>query len=94
MAIYDPKIEVVCDGCGETDEVTPEYVYRDYSGKNGYYDCSDEAIEKKLASSDFGWTVSDGKHYCEDCKPTSEQDETNEPEQKAKKDAAKDKLAG
>jgi hypothetical protein len=66
MAINDATVEVQCDGCGEIEDISPEYVYRDYSGKNGYYDTTDSAIEEKLLG--LGWGVKDGKHYCEDCK--------------------------
>lgn len=66
--IHDAKVEVTCDGkgCGESIEIEPEYVYRNYSGSSGYYDTSDDAIERKLERE--GWTVLDGQHYCEDCK--------------------------
>ena len=39
--IYDAKVEVHCDGCqNEFVEIELEYVYTDYSGKNGHYDDS------------------------------------------------------
>lgn len=65
--IHDPKIEVTCDGegCGESIEIQPDYKYLDYSGKNGFYDCSDTAIIKQLERD--GWTEKDGKTFCESC---------------------------
>lgn len=68
--IHDATVEVTCDECSETFIVRPDYVYNDYSGKSGHYDTSDSAIEKKIARE--GWTVKDGKHFCEDCKPGDE----------------------
>jgi hypothetical protein len=67
--IHDARVEVTCDGdgCAVGIEIEPEFCYRDYSGRNGYYDTSDAAIERKLEHE--GWFVQDGKHYCEDCKP-------------------------
>jgi hypothetical protein len=64
--LHDATIEVTCDGCSSAITIEPEFVYRDYSGKNGYYDTSDDAIEAKLVIE--GWEVLDGKHYCEACK--------------------------
>lgn len=66
--IHNAMVEVTCDGksCNYSMWVKPDFVYPDYSGKNGYYDTSDSSIEKKLVSDD--WIVEDSKHYCcEDC---------------------------
>lgn len=71
MAIHDATVEVTCDGCGQGVTISPEFVYRDYSGENGHYDMSDSAIGEKLERE--GWQVLDGKHYCEDCKQVGEQ---------------------
>jgi hypothetical protein len=67
--IHDAKVEVTCDGngCMESIEICPDYVYFDYSGNNGGYDTSNDAIEKKL--DEFDWVVIDGKHLCESCQP-------------------------
>lgn len=68
--IHEPLIEVTCDGesCDDAIRIEPEFMYRDYSGKNGDYDCSDDAIEKQLLGE--GWVVEGGKHYCDPgCKP-------------------------
>jgi len=68
--IHDAIVQVSCDGngCAEIAEVQPEFVYPDYSGKNGYYDTRDEKIESKLVR-EYGWTVKDGKHFCGECGP-------------------------
>jgi hypothetical protein len=64
--IHEPTIIVECDFCQDTVEVQPEYKYRDYSGKNGEYDCSDSAIEEDVIS--LGWMVTeDDKHKCDSC---------------------------
>ena len=70
--INDPTVEVTCDGehCRESVLISPEYTYRSYSENSGSYDTSDEAIERKLERE--GWTVDDGKHFCESCSPTKE----------------------
>ena len=62
--INDAIVQVECDrkGCNESIDINPEYKYRDWSGKSGFYDTSDEAIEKKLEHE--GWFVANGKHYC------------------------------
>jgi hypothetical protein len=67
--IHDAVVRVSCDGdgCSEEIEIQPEFVYRDYSGRSGYYDTSDEAIEKKVAQE--GWFAQGDKHYCESCGP-------------------------
>lgn len=70
--ISDVVVPVSCDGkgCGEVVEIEPEYKYYDYSGKSGFYDTSESAIEKKLEHE--GWFIQDGKHYCcEDCVPAA-----------------------
>lgn len=68
--INEPEIEVMCDdaNCGVTEFIRPEYKYYDMSGKHGFYDCSDEAIEAKLKN--IGWSCVSGKQFCEDCKST------------------------
>lgn len=64
--IYEGVVEVVCDGCAESEYVDLEYVYFDYSGESGKYDDSNSSIEKTLEG--MGWVVVDGKHYCcQDC---------------------------
>ena len=67
--IHDATVEVTCDGerCSVSIMVSPEYVYRSYSGKDGYYDTSEDALTDKITAE--GWTVEDGKHYCEGCRP-------------------------
>ena len=66
--INDPEICVVCDCCGDEIYIEPEYRYADFSGKNGYYDCSDSAIERSLSNLHM-WIVEKGKHFCcEECK--------------------------
>jgi hypothetical protein len=67
--IHDAEVEVTCDGegCRESIRVRPDYTYRDWSGHSGSYDCSDEALAKKIE--DEGWLVNDGKHFCgESCR--------------------------
>lgn len=67
--IHDATVEVTCDGnnCGETVVIEPEFVYPDYSGKNGYYDTKDSSLEKKIKRE--GWSVINGQHLCESCSP-------------------------
>lgn len=72
--IHDAYIEVTCDGdkCSSTENVSMDFVYMDYTGKNGWYDHEDEKIESKLIE-EFEWIVVDGKHYCnEGCVPQAE----------------------
>ena len=67
--IHGAFIEVTCDAsrCLSSEWVDLEFVYPDYSGKNGWYDHKDESVEEKLVE-DFEWVVVDGKHYCcQDC---------------------------
>lgn len=69
--IHDATVEVTCDGknCRQSVQVEPEYVYSDYSGRNGRYDTDDSSIEDLLEDR-HKWIVDDGKHYCdESCKP-------------------------
>jgi hypothetical protein len=69
--IHDATVEVTCDaeGCRESVVLNPEYVYRSYSEKSGYYDTSDKAMKRRLEAE--GWTVAgegdDEKTYCEEC---------------------------
>lgn len=64
--ICDPQIEVICDECNNSNFITPNYVYNDYSGTTGYYDCRDSSIGKQLESE--GWTIpEEGKHVCDQC---------------------------
>jgi hypothetical protein len=76
--IHDAKVEVTCDGdkCMESIIVEPPFVYRGYSGDSGYYDCSDDAIEKLVIAG--GWTVEDGQHFCESCRETTDDDDDTE----------------
>jgi hypothetical protein len=67
--IHDPTVEVTCDNedCGDSVFVELDYVYHDYSGRNGQYDTEDKTIERQLEN-EHGWVVVDGKHYCcDDC---------------------------
>ena len=43
----------------------PEYKYFDYSGDNGYYDCSDEAIMDSQEMK--GWPLKDDVLKCDEC---------------------------
>lgn len=73
--IHDAKVEVTCDGehCMESIEVEPEFVYPDYSGKNGYYNTKDSALEKLIEQAE--WQVKDGKHFCEGCQDDEPEDD-------------------
>jgi len=72
--INEPTIVVECDRCSETIEVSPEFRYRDYSGENGYYDCSDKAIVRLLKED--GWIGNEDRQYCNvDCKKEQEEEE-------------------
>ena len=67
--IHDAVVPVTCDICECNGvDVEPRYLYRGYSGNNGYYDCEDSSIEKQLSK--YGWEVKDGKHICNECKET------------------------
>ena len=60
---YDPVVMFECDAkhCNYTEEAIPDYVFSDYSGKNGYYD-TDGAFENIGGS---GWIdAGDDKHFC------------------------------
>lgn len=63
MSIYDPEIEVICDGCGDTEFVKPEFKYNDYSGNSGNYDCSDKAVVGRLPE----WVLDDTEVFCGEC---------------------------
>ena len=67
--IHGAFIEVTCDAprCISSEWVELDFVYPDYSGKNGLYDHDDKNIEEKLTE-DHEWVVIDGVHCCcEDC---------------------------
>ena len=67
--INDPTITVSCDACNDEVELDLEYKYRDYSGKNGFYDTSTGAVEASLRSQE--WIVDHENHYCcEECRDT------------------------
>lgn len=72
--IHDATIEVTCDGdkCRENLIISPEYRYFSYSASSGHYDTTDSAIEEKITGE--GWTVEDGKHFCESCRPHEEEE--------------------
>ena len=63
--IHDAFVEVTCDGtnCTYSINLDLDYVYFDYSGKNGGYDAEDSSLEEKLKT-EHEWIVLDGKHYC------------------------------
>ena len=66
--IHDARVEVTCDaeGCWESVDVEPRFVYQDFSGENGHYDTRDESI-KRLLTDKHGWKVEGGKHLCASC---------------------------
>lgn len=64
---HAPTIEITCDGpsCYESMHAEMDYVYRDYSGSNGYWS------EDNLDMGDWIEVGNDGDsvHFCcEDCK--------------------------
>ena len=63
--IHDVRVEITCDGekCRESIEVMPDFTYLNYFGSGGSYDCS--VLARKIRAE--GWTIDDGKHYCESC---------------------------
>ncbi len=70
--LHDAHIEVTCDGdrCRSSVHIGMDFVYSDYSGKNGYYDHEADKIEAKLIE-ECEWVVvpsedeeEDNKHYC------------------------------
>jgi hypothetical protein len=65
MSRSDAEIRVMCDTC-QTEEVwEPEFVYRDFSGANGYYDTSNGAFRRWCESA--GWKTDDDTDTCADC---------------------------
>ncbi len=69
--IHGAFMEVTCDGieCTSSEWVELDFVYRDYSGKDGFYEHADGKIEEKLVN-DHKWTVADSKQYCcDECMP-------------------------
>lgn len=67
---FEPKIEVNCDECGHATDWEPPYVYRDFTGTSGFYDCSDSAFEKWKKSE--GWGGVDDNDICDDCLSVAE----------------------
>jgi len=67
--LTDAKVDIICDKCCEELEYRLSYKYRDYSGKNGFYDFDENEVKSLLKDND--WTSSeDGEdHYCSDCTP-------------------------
>ena len=69
--IHDAKIEVTCDNseCDDYIEISPPYVYGDYSGNNGYYDTDDSTLNELIKQQEWGFIeTEDGyEYYCEDC---------------------------
>lgn len=65
--IHDAEIEVTCDGtgCRESTHVRPPFVYAGTLHTIGHYDHDEATVERLLKRE--GWTVRDGKHYCEGC---------------------------
>ena len=80
--IHDATIEVTCDaeGCRDSVVLNPEYVYRSYSEKTGYYDTSDKAVKRLLEAE--GWTTTGGdddqKTYCEGCSESEDNDDDDD----------------
>jgi hypothetical protein len=63
---FDPQCAVVCDECGDTEWWNPDFVYDDFSGKNGHYDTFDSAYHKWVKS--IGWVVDDqDRDLCTGC---------------------------
>ena len=64
--IHDATIKVTCDGdnCRSSATVELEWKYKTHDESSGFYDASDAAVEKTLVD-DHGWTVVDGKHFCD-----------------------------
>ena len=76
MAIFDAKVEVMCDGCErEFVDVDLPFVYFNMNPSSGHYDHRDETIEKILVR-EHGWTVEDGKHYCDGCSEERGEDDS------------------
>ncbi len=62
--IHDATVEVTCDG-----EKCRESVYVELrAGTRDSYIANDEDIERGLKR-EHEWTVEDGKHYCQSCRP-------------------------
>ena len=64
--INEPLIVCECDECQSTEEIQPEYKYKDYSGMNGYYACDDDSIIESLKIK--GWDYSEGVLICDTCR--------------------------
>lgn len=64
--IYDPEMVIECDKCNQQTVIfSPNYVYTDYSGDNGHYDFSDNAVDKCIEQE--GWKTDGDEHHCSDC---------------------------
>lgn len=79
--IHDAKVEATCDedGCHESVQLEPKYVYASMSGAGGHYDTSERALNSLLENE--GWTVVDDKTYCESHAPEdNDEDEEDDVE--------------
>lgn len=64
--ISDAYIDATCDKCLCDETMKLPVVYSSLAGRDPHCDLRDSALEDSLRSN--GWRVSDGKHYCPDCK--------------------------
>lgn len=63
--INDPIIIIECDRCSDGLEIQPEYKYFSYSGENGAFDCSDDAVMEEARRQ--GWNCEEDSHICGEC---------------------------
>jgi hypothetical protein len=75
--IHECYAEVSCDKCETSIYVQLNYVYFDYTGKNGMHDSEDSSIEKTLVD-EHEWVVKNGKHFCCGHEMTSDPDAEDE----------------
>jgi hypothetical protein len=70
--MLSPYFFILCDKCGSALAVVAEWMYKDYSGENWYWEI-EKPIEKECEKED--WEVVDtDTHYCPNCKDEEEED--------------------
>jgi hypothetical protein len=69
--VHEPNIRFECENCSEVVEFELEWVFTDYSGKNGYYtaEATSQSVSLEIRlQTEHGWEVNDKKeHFCNVC---------------------------
>lgn len=76
--IGDAIIQVTCDHqppCDNSIEITPEYVFNDYSGKSGHYDTSKRSLRKLIEKEDWFLAEDNATTYCDWHRPQEDDDD-------------------